>query len=123
MKADAEKYAEEDKQKKETIETRNEVDTLTYQLEKLVEENKDNIQDEDTKRAVEVCEDAKKLLETPDSLKETLEESKKNIMELLQKIGSQLQQQSQEQPEVPETESHNTDDVVDADFEVVDDKE
>ena len=41
MKADAEKYAEEDKQKKEIIEVRNQVETGIYQIEKLLEDNKD----------------------------------------------------------------------------------
>ena len=51
MKADAEKYAEEDKQKKESfIEVRNQVETGIYQIEKLLEDNKDKIKKQKLKK-------------------------------------------------------------------------
>jgi molecular chaperone DnaK len=63
MKADAEKYADEDKQKKESIELRNQVDSTVYQIEKMLEENKEKIPEAETKETNELLEDVKKQLE------------------------------------------------------------
>jgi molecular chaperone DnaK len=54
MKADAEKYADEDKQKKESIELRNQVDSTVYQIEKMLEENKEKIPEAETKETNEL---------------------------------------------------------------------
>ena len=60
MKADAEKYAEEDKQKKESIEVRNQVETAIYQIEKLLEDNKDKIPEAETKETTDLISSTKK---------------------------------------------------------------
>ena len=43
---EAEAHIEEDKQKREEIETRNMADSMAYNAEKLIQENKDKISDE-----------------------------------------------------------------------------
>ena len=47
MRKDAELHADEDKAKKEEIETRNEVDNAVYRTEKLVKDNADKISADD----------------------------------------------------------------------------
>ena len=46
MVKDAEAHAEEDRKKREEIETRNDADSATYEAEKLLEDNKDKVPDE-----------------------------------------------------------------------------
>tara|TARA_Y100001933_G_scaffold265129_1_gene335605 strand:- start:8477 stop:10405 length:1929 start_codon:yes stop_codon:yes gene_type:complete len=128
MKADAEKYAEEDKQKKETIESRNELDNLSYQLEKFADEHKDKLSEDDKSEADSLCKEVKETLESSDTSTAFIKEKNEKVVALLQKLGGKIQQQKQENQQTQhnsnaENQSEETEDVVDADFEVVDDKE
>ena len=130
MKADAEKYAEEDKSKKESIEARNQLDTLVYQLEKLAEEHTDVLDDEDKGEVEAVCKQMKETLENPETNKDAYEASCKEVLEVLQKLSSKVQPQSNDSPNGPspgdtfdhEGDSSPQDDAVDAEFEVIDDE-
>ncbi|MBK7845489.1 MAG: molecular chaperone DnaK [Bdellovibrionales bacterium] len=62
MVKDAELHADEDKRKKETIVHRNSLDNLIYQTEKLVADNKSNLNDGDRKPIDDAIEDAKRVL-------------------------------------------------------------
>jgi molecular chaperone DnaK len=122
MKADAEKYAEEDKQKKEGIELRNQVDSSVYQLEKILEENKEKIPEDETKQTNELLEDVKKQLEDTSITGDKLKELNSSIMEHLQKLAPFMQaEQENVSPDQSNSET-KSEDVVDADFEVVDEE-
>ena len=123
MKADAEKYAEEDKQKKEGIELRNQVDSTVYQTEKILEENKEKIPEDEAKQTSELLEDVKKQLENTSLESDKLKELNSSLMEQLQKLAPYMQ--AEKESATPEDEPSNTksEDVVDADFEVVDEEE
>jgi molecular chaperone DnaK len=131
MKADAEKYAEDDKQKKDSIDSRNELDNLTYQLEKFVDEHKDKLSEEDKSEADSVCKEMKEILEVSDTSTSVIKENTEKVLALLQKLGGQIQQQeqanqqqeSQPNDSAPEQHTQEKEDVVDADFEVVDEQE
>ena len=128
MKADAEKYAEEDKQKKEGIELRNQVDSSVYQLEKICEENKEKIPEDETQQTNELLEDVKKQLEDTSIDGDKLKELNKTLMDQMQKLGTHLQAEQPEESPGPQdntsdNETKKTEDVVDADFEVVDENE
>tara|TARA_A100001037_G_scaffold160116_1_gene144292 strand:- start:21082 stop:23016 length:1935 start_codon:yes stop_codon:yes gene_type:complete len=129
MKADAEKYAEDDKNKKETVEIKNQADTLVYQLEKLVEENDDKLDADAKEKAEDVCKRTKELLKNSETTLETYKSSCDELMEVLKQLGSKLQPEGEGTPKGPQPgdtfnhdESPQPDDVVDADFEVVDDE-
>lgn len=62
MVKDAELHADEDKRKKETIVHRNNLDNLIYQTEKLVADNKSNLNDGDRKPIDDAVEEAKRVL-------------------------------------------------------------
>jgi len=79
MRKDAEKYAEEDKKKKEAADIRNNADSLVFQTEKLLDESKDKLTDEQ-----------KSALETP--LKELKEALEKNESDKLKGLTDTLQQ-------------------------------
>jgi len=124
MKADAEKYAEEDKQKKESIEVRNQVETGIYQIEKMLEDNKDKIPEAETKETNDLISSTKKELENKSLDVTKLKELSKALMDHSQKLVPFTQ--TQEEPQAESQDDVQSDkpkdkDVVDADFEVVDD--
>jgi molecular chaperone DnaK len=63
MVREAESHADEDKRKKEEIEARNRADSLVYQTEKLLRENRDKVSDSDAKTVEAAIADTKKALE------------------------------------------------------------
>lgn len=91
MKEEAEKHADEDKEAKEKIETRNKADTMIYTSEK-------SLKDVGDKAPKEVKEDVeKKIKNLKESLekgsKEELETKTKDLSDSLQKIGQYMYQQ------------------------------
>jgi len=95
MKKDAEIHAEEDKKKKETIEIRNQADTLVYSMEKMIKENGEKIKEEDKKSLEEKIESLKKIKDS-----DNLEEIKKLTEELsqeAQKVGAEMYKDQQAQ--------------------------
>lgn len=74
---EAEQHAEEDKKRKELVETKNQADNLVYSLEKLLKDNGDKLTDDDKKKLNEAIEKAKKDFESDD-----LDTVKKAIDEL-----------------------------------------
>ena len=63
---EAEQHAEEDKKRKELVETKNQADNLVYSLEKLLKDNGDKLSDDDKKKLSEAIEKAKKDFESDD---------------------------------------------------------
>ena len=63
MVKEGERHADEDKKRKEVVETRNQLDSLVYSTEKLLSENRAKVSDEDAKAVEEAVADAKKALE------------------------------------------------------------
>ena len=74
---EAEQHAEEDKKRKELVETKNQADNLVYSLEKLLKDNGDKLTDDDKKKLSEAIDKAKKDFESED-----IEVVKKAIDEL-----------------------------------------
>lgn len=125
---EAEKYAEEDKKLREMVELRNQGETLIYATDKALKDLGDKV-DNDTKEKVEI---AKKELE--ERLKnddmESLKKSVENYQEATQAIGQMIYQQATEEAEKEQKMKNDTDNdkekdsnVVDADYEVVEDNE
>ena len=124
MKADAEKYAEEDKQKKEIIEVRNQVETGIYQIEKLLEDNKDKIPEAETNETNDLISSTKKELENQSLDVTKLKELSKTLVDHVQKLIPFTQEEPESSnPSEPSDSNKKEEDVVDADFEVVDEKE
>jgi molecular chaperone DnaK len=90
MVKDAEKYAEEDARRRETVETRNQADGLVYSTEKFLSENAEKLP-EDVKIEVQADVDAlKKLLEDQDADKDALAAAIAKVGESSQKMGAAL---------------------------------
>jgi molecular chaperone DnaK len=122
---EAEKHADEDKDARELIETRNQAESFIYATEKAIKDLGDKV-DDDTKSKVE---ESKEKLEATmkeddlDAMKKALEE----FMEASQAIGQMAYQQAaeeqaQNQPEGAESESVDDDNVVDVDYEEVEEE-
>ena len=121
MKQEAEANAEADKKAKETVEKLNKADAMAFQLEKLLDEHKDKIADEN-KTAIENV--VKKLKEAYDKKDADLAEAAaKEADEVMMKAGQDIQNAAQagagQQQAAPEQESKTDDDVQDVDFEEV----
>ncbi|MEP2234889.1 MAG: molecular chaperone DnaK [Alteripontixanthobacter sp.] len=128
MVQDAEKFAEEDKKRKEAAEARNQADSLVHATEKQLEEHGDKI-DADTKSEVET-----KLAATKTALEggdaEAINAASQELTEAAMKMGQQIYQQEQDAAAGEGGESAGSDtssaddDVVDAEFsEVTEDGE
>ena len=63
---EAEAHAEEDKKRKEFVETKNQADNMVYSLEKMLKENGDKLAADDKKRLEDEIEKAKKEFESDD---------------------------------------------------------
>ena len=101
---EAEKHAEEDKQKKEKVEARNQADNLVFTAEKTLKDAGDKVKKEDKEKVEEEIKKLKEVLAKEDSSKEELEKASKELSDNLQKIGEAMYQQQQapnkeEQPE------------------------
>ena len=130
MKKEAEEHAEEDKKRKEEVETINQADTLVYTGEKLFADMKGKVTDsklEDVKKEVE---ELKKLLEEEkrdsSKIKKKYDEVNKHIqdlsVEMYQKVAEEQQKKGQpgqghEEPSEDVNDTATKDDnVVDAEF-------
>ena len=126
---DAEQFADEDKAKRESIEVKNQAETLIYSTEKSISDLGDKLPEED-KTKIEACsEQLKKSMETDDmeaikSDLEALTQASHKMAELL--YSQQAEQQGDGSREGSEDASGNDEksgkddeDIVDADFEEV----
>ncbi len=93
---EAQSHAAEDKERREMIELRNNVDNLCYGLEKLITENKEKIDGQMVTEAQEAVKDARGKLEGAD--KSTLEQLRDRLTNLSQQIATTLYQQQGAQP-------------------------
>ncbi len=125
MVRDAELHAEEDRKRKEEVETMNNAEALINASEKTLKEAKD-IATEDQKSKVNAAiEDLKKALEGKDS--ENIKAKTEALQEIVYPISTAMYQKAQEQAQQAAGGAENPDakgpeeTVVDADYEVVDD--
>ena len=127
MVKDAEKFANEDKSKKELIESRNKADNAVYQSEKFIKEHKDKISDSHRERLENGIKKVKDILNTEQ--KSEIESKTEELMQIWQEISTELYQKAsskeskQQNTEKEPTEDKSKEDVIDADYEVVDDKD
>ena len=125
MVRDAEQYAEEDAKRRETIEARNQADSLVYSTEKFVTENDDKLSDELKTEVRADLDELKKLLEAEDTDKDAFNAAITKLGESSQKMGAALYAASAEEAgeaaPAGEEATAGDDDVVDA--EIVDEPE
>ena len=89
---DAEAHAEEDKKKKEAIEAKNILENTIYQAEKMPDEYKDKISDDDKEAIKKAVAEAKEKLEKNADDKDELEAATKALNDAIMPIGAKLYQ-------------------------------
>ncbi|MGO9293509.1 MAG: molecular chaperone DnaK [Streptosporangiaceae bacterium] len=120
MMADAEKYAEEDRQRREEAEVRNRAETLAYTTEKFLSENADKVP-ADVKSEVETAiAELKKTLEGTDT--DAIRTASEHAAQVSQKMGTAIYAQSQQAAsaqadgESAQADAGHDDDVVEAEI-------
>ena len=91
---EAEMYAEEDKKKRETIDVKNHLENAIYQAEKMPDEYKDKISDEDKDTIKKAVEEAKKVLNDESADKDKLEAAAKELSDQIMPIGAKMYQEA-----------------------------
>lgn len=128
MVRDAELHAEEDKQRKAAVEARNRLDNLVYSTEKTMGDMKENVSEDDKRALDSAIADAKRILEDASSPVDRIEQSYQALLQASHKLSEQMYKQastsaaSSEQNGGAANGAHrqSDDNVVDADFEEVD---
>ena len=115
---EAEAHAEEDKKKKEAIEIKNNADSVIYASESALKDVDGKISDEDKKKVEDAIEDLKSVKDTDDL--DAIKSKTEALQNAFQSISEELYKQAQAQAGGAEAGAAQDDDVVDADYEVVD---
>ncbi len=113
---EAEANREADKKRKEAIDARNHADTLVYQSEKTLEENKGKYEEKDGEEAKVKLEELKKVLSDTNASKESLESATKELSDVMMKVGQSVYAHAGD-PEKKDEEKKNDDGSVEADVE------
>jgi molecular chaperone DnaK len=135
LRKEAEKFAEQDKELKEQVQVRNELDSMVYQCQKQLDELGDKAPADLKGKVEELLSDTKKILEKPDASLSELTTAKDSLQKSFEDLGQEAykqgaatagpnpdpQAQSESSAESP-NDKKKDDDIVDADFEVVDDE-
>jgi molecular chaperone DnaK len=121
---EAEKYREQDKKLKEEIEIKNQADNLVYNAEKTLREVGDKVSEGEKKELQEATDRVKDLLKRNATIDE-IKKAMNDLTEKWHKVATKLyqatgQSQSSGTSNQQNTSSNKKDDVVDADYEVVD---
>ena len=126
MVKDAEANAESDKARREAVEAKNSAETLLDSTEKSLEEHKDKVSAEDKEAIENAMGDLKAALETDNA--EEIKEKSQALAEASMKMGQAIyeaQQSEEEASAAADAAAHAAADenVVDADFEEIDDED
>ncbi|MBQ3261493.1 molecular chaperone DnaK [Candidatus Saccharibacteria bacterium] len=89
---EAELHADEDKKRREAADARNILENKVYQFEKMPDEYKDKISDEDKDTIKKACDAAKEVLKDETADKDKLEEATKDLDNRIMPIGAKLYQ-------------------------------
>ena len=145
LQKEAARHAEEDRLRKEQVEARNELDNLLYQAEKQLKEHSEKISEDNKSLLESVIEDCGKTLADEQAETAVLKADKDKLMEALTKVGEEIHSSASAdtsntcdpQADAPAGDessdssdsaadssgvSSSNEDVVDADFEVVEEE-
>ena len=124
MVKDAEANAEADKERREQVETRNQAESLIHNTEKQVTEHADKV-DPTTVEAIELAIAAlKDDLEKENVSVDKIRSGIQNVTEAAMKLGEAIykaQAETEEEPSAADAPRSDDDNIVDADFEDLDD--
>jgi molecular chaperone DnaK len=128
MVKEAEAHSDEDKRKREEIEARNRADSLVYQTEKMLNENRSKLSDSDAKSVEAAIADCKKALESGDvtainRAADALTQASHKVAEAMYKSGAQAGASGGGTTNGSSAKAgEKTDDVIDAEYVDTDEK-
>ena len=139
LRKEAEKYADQDKDRKEQVQVRNDLDSMVYQCEKQLADLGDKAPQDLKSKVDRLLADTKKVLEKTDATLPELNEAKDVLQKSFEELGQQTMKNAEQgvgKDPMPgpsdaasggdSTSSDDAkkkdDDIVDADFEVVDEE-
>ncbi len=122
---DAEKYAEEDKKRKEKVELQNQADSLIYTCERTLKDLGDKVSGEQKEKVEKAIENTREAIKSEDvgRIKSAIDELTKEmhaISAILYQQQSQAQQQQASQEGAKPEEEKKDEKVTDAEYKVVD---
>ncbi len=121
---EGEKFREEDEKRRKLVDAKNESESLIYEIEKSLDDLKENVTEDEKKHVNEKVEALKKAIET--NTIEAIEAAKKEVSEafqpIAQKVYAKAQAEQGQEGQAQQGQAGPQDDVVDADYEVVEDK-
>jgi molecular chaperone DnaK len=133
MAKEAEAHAAEDRAKREEIEAKNQLDSLVYNVEKMLREHGDKIPGSERGEVENTLADAKKALESND--KRTMDQARERLTQASHKLAEQMYRAAQPQgapgaagpgagaaPPRGDGEAKKEEGVVDAEYVDIDDK-
>jgi molecular chaperone DnaK len=125
MVREAEENAEADKQRKEEVDLRNEADQLVFTTEKTLKDLEGKVDEAEVTKANEAKDELKAAIEKNEL--EEIRTKKDALQEIVQALTTKLYEQAAQQAQAAQgaegqTDSAKDDNVVDAEFEEVDDK-
>ena len=118
---EAEMYAQEDSKKKDLIEAKNNADSMIYQSEQTLKDVEGKISADD-KASIEKAVEELKAVKDGEDLEE-IKAKTENLTQAFYKISEELYKAQAQAQQGAEGEAQHDEDVVDADYEVVDDEE
>lgn len=95
MAKEAEAHADDDKKKREAIDARNQLDSVTYQAEKMKADYKEKLSEDDVKALDDAVEAAKKVVADEKAGKDELEAAAKELQDKIMPIGAKMYEQAQ----------------------------
>ena len=131
MVKDAEKFADEDRKRKEKAELKNRAEQKAYEVGRILEEMGDKVPQDLKDKLTKLADELKEIVPTDDvaRIKEKLDELEKALLEIGKRVyeaaEKQQAQQAQGPPPSNEPEKPSGDDkgYVDADYKIVDDED
>ncbi|PAF54094.1 molecular chaperone DnaK [Helicobacter sp. 13S00482-2] len=115
MVKDAELHKEEDSKRKETIESRNQADSLVYQTEKSLTELKDKLEATEVEKIQKAVDELKETLKNENASKEEIDAKLKALTEASHKLAEAMYAKEGEKPNAQA--NKKDDDVIDAEVE------
>jgi len=113
--AEAEKYAQEDQQKKEQVEARNQADNLVFTAEKTLKDAGDKVKPEDKEKVETEVKNVKEVLAKEGTSKEEIQQAADKLSEEIQKVGTAMYQAQQQAggPQQPAGEEEKKEETAD----------
>ncbi len=117
---EAEQFAEQDKLEKQKIEAKNQADSLVYEIEKSLNDDKIEITEEEKAKVQSELEGTKKALESDDL--ETIKKATEALTTAYHPIAERMYQKAAAEQQAAQAgaQAGTQDEAVDADYEVVD---